>query len=289
MVDEHLAVQAVTRALELGVNVFDTADVYGLGHSEEVLSRALASQRHDVVIVTKFGVNWRLQPGDERATTFRDSSPNHVVEALENSLRRLRVDCIPVYLIHWPDRNTPFEETAAALQRCVAAGKVQNLGVSNFSAADIRSMHHMVPLAAAEFQYNLLDRRAEEDLLPTCQALGISALIHGPLAQGLLTGKYDSSASFTANDRRHRLPHFQTENLKTHLPTVERVKTVAASCAKKPSQVALRWLLENSSVAVAVTGARSPAQIEENIGAMGWQLSIQDYDYLTDGTENNAH
>lgn len=288
-VDEKLAMEAVAKALDLGVNVFDTADVYGLGHSEEVLARALASHRHDVVIVTKFGVNWRLDRENERAKVFYDSSPGRVMEAVENSLRRLRIDCIPLYLIHWPDYGTPFEQTTAALQKCIAAGKVRCLGVSNFSAWDIRAVHRMVPLAVAEFQYNLIDRRAEEDLLPTCQELGISTLIYGPLAQGLLTGKYDAHACFAANDRRHRLSHFQAENLTSHLQTVERVQTVTIAQAKRPSQVAIRWVLDNSSVSVAITGAKSPAQVEENLGALDWRLSVNDYQYLNDGTRNDAN
>ncbi len=283
LVDQDLAIAAVSRALELGINFFDTADVYGLGQSEQLLSKALGQRRHDVIIATKFGVNWKESNGCRRAKTFLDSTPYRVVEALENSLRRLRVDTIPLYLIHWPDPNTPLADTMEALMRCQEAGKIKYIGVSNFTSHQIREANQMVSLAAVQLQYNLIDHRAERELLPCCQELEISALAYGPLAQGLLTGKHGSDSRFGQDDRRHRLPHFQGNKLKEGLRIVGQLEKLGAKLQRSSTQVALRWVLEYPAISCAIVGAKLPAQIEHNVGALGWSLSPEDYEVLENG------
>jgi len=268
--DPAQAEAAVCRALELGVTVFDTADVYGLGRSEEVLSRALGPRRHDVAIVTKFGVAW--EKGGRRARTWRDASPGRVRAALEASLRRLRVDRIPLYLVHWPDPATPVEATMEALARCRERGLVEAVGVSNFTPELVRRAHAVLPLAAVELQYSLLDRGAEAGLLPLAGELGVAVLAYGPLAQGLLTGKYGPGARFAADDRRHRLGHFRGPALRRALEVVGRVCEAAERLGRTPAQVALRWVLDHPAVSCAIAGAKSPAQVEANAGAAGWRL-----------------
>jgi len=282
-VDTSLTIDAVARALELGINVFDTADVYGLGRSETVLSQALGSRRYDVVIISKFGVNWKENPEGGRARTYFNASPQRVVEALEDSLRRLRIDCIPLYLIHRPDPHTPISETMTALRRCQEAGKIKYVGVSNFSAQLIREAQSIFPLTAVEIQYSLIERRPEQDLLPCCQELGLSILAYGSLGQGLLTGKYGTDARFGQDDRRHRLPHFQRRNLQENLRIVARLRTISEYYHKSPAQVAVRWVLENSAVACAIVGAKNRTQVEDNVGAIGWQMGPNHWGYLTDG------
>jgi aryl-alcohol dehydrogenase-like predicted oxidoreductase len=274
------AERAVARSAELGVNVFDTADVYGLGRSEEVLSRALGARRHDVVIVTKFGVNWRTEPGSPRARTFFDATPGRVREALENSLRRLRIDRVPLYLVHWPDPDTPVEATMEALARCREEGKVAEVGVSNFPPALVERAHAVLPLAALELQYSLLDRAAEQDLLPLAGRLGIGVLAYGPLAQGMLSGKYGRASRFGADDRRHRLPHFAGERLEEAVAVVERLREEAERLGRTPAQLALRWVLEHPAVRCAIAGAKSPGQVEGNLGALGWEPPVGFRDVL---------
>jgi aryl-alcohol dehydrogenase-like predicted oxidoreductase len=282
-VDGDLAIAAVSRALELGVNFFDTADIYGLGRSERVLSRALGAQRYGVVIATKFGHNWEEDLSGGRARTFFDSSPRRVVEALEDSLRRLRLDCIPLYQVHWPDPNTPIADTMEALLRCQEAGKIKHVGVSNFPASLIREANQVMVLASVQLPYNIIDRRAEQEVLPCCEELGIGVLAYGSLAQGFLTGKYGPDARFGKDDRRHRLPHFQREKLKENLRIVERLKIVGQHYHKSPAQVAIRWILEHPTVTCAITGAKSPVQIEDNVGALGWRLTERDRRYVAAG------
>jgi aryl-alcohol dehydrogenase-like predicted oxidoreductase len=282
-VDEQQAIAAVHKALHLGVNFFDTADVYGLGRSEELLSKALGASRHEVVIASKVGVNWHVPPAGGRARTFLDSSRRRVVEALEGSLRRLRIDCLPLYLVHWPDPHTPLAETLEALLRCREAGKIKYIGVSNFPLQLIQEARQILDLAVVELQYSIIHRQIEWELLPYCQACKIGVLVYGPLSQGLLTGKYGSDAYFAANDRRSRLTYFQGQHLAENLKIVRRIGRVGKSYGKLPSQVAIRWVLENPAISCAITGAKSPAQIEENVGALGWHLSQKDRQYIVQG------
>jgi aryl-alcohol dehydrogenase-like predicted oxidoreductase len=282
-IDEQQVLNAVSHALDLGVNLFDTADVYGLGRSEEMLAQALGPRRHDVVIISKFGLNWTYAEDGGRARTFRDSSPRRVVEALENTLRRLRIDTLPIYLIHWPDPNTPVAETLEALARCQEEGKVGAVGVSNFPIELLREANTLHRLSVTELSYNIIDRKAETDVMPYCQEKHINLITYGPLAQGLLTGKYDISSYFEKNDRRHRLPHFHQDNLAENLHIVERLKEVGSLHQKTPAQVALQWVLSNPSVSCAIVGAKSPRQIEENVKALDIHLSPEDRDYIAHG------
>lgn len=282
-VDEQTAINAVARALELGVTMFDVADIYGLGKAERVLSQALGSRRHEVVIVSKFGINWQSDPAGGRARTFRDCSPARVVEALEQSLRRLQIDTMPLYLIHWPDPNTPIEATMEALLKCQQEGKIRHIGVSNFSLPLLQAANQTHPLAALELQYNLIERTADQEVLPYCREQEMSVLAYGPLAQGLLTGKYGLQTTFDTDDRRHRLPHFQGDNLTRHLQMVERLKVVARMHQKTPAQVALRWVLDQPGLSCVIVGAKSPIQIEMNVAASGWQLTPEDVDFIENG------
>ncbi|MDE2292132.1 MAG: aldo/keto reductase, partial [Elusimicrobia bacterium] len=238
-VDERAAMGAVQAALETGVSLFDTADVYGLGLSEERLSQALGARRHDAFIVTKFGLRWSIPPGGGRAEVSRDASPQRVVEALEGSLRRLRIDAVPLFLLHWPDPATPLEATMEALARCVSTGKVRGVGLSNFGSDGIQKAHALLPLTAVECEYSLVKREAETEVLPLCRRLGIGVLAYGPLAQGLLTGKYGAGSSFGRRDRRSRLPHFESAAVARSGPLLEGLRSAAERLGKTPAQVAL--------------------------------------------------
>jgi len=271
--------QAVCRAWDLGINGFDVADVYGLGEAETRLARCLGSRRREAVIITKFGVGWQAGAGLARALTFRDASPAHLRAALEGSLRRLKLDCLPLYLVHWPDPRVPVEETLAALQDCQRQGKIRYFGVSNYSGAELRRAAAAGTLAAVQGSFSLLDRRAEAEALPACRQHGLAYLAYGPLAQGLLSGKYGPCAQFPVTDRRAGSPAFRAARDRA-APVLSRLQAVADQIGRTPAQVALRWVLDHPGVACAIAGARTPAQAESNAQATGWTLEADRWEWL---------
>jgi len=280
-VDAGDVVAAVHTALDAGVNFFDTADVYGLGRSEEMLAKALGPRRRDVVIATKFGVNWRTNRSSGRALTFVDCSPRRVSEALEGSLQRLKIDCIPLYQIHWPDPKTPIGSTLEALTRCQKEGKIRYIGCSNFRLGVLVAAVGHCTVSSAQTLYSLIDRTAENDVLRFCKERNVGVLVYGALAHGLLTGKYMPGAEFPANDRRSRLPTFTPGGLADKYPVIKQLQYAAARYGVTPAQVAIRWVLENPAVSCVVTGVKTSRQIEENVGALGWQLSQEDRESIT--------
>lgn len=271
-VDEDQAVAAVRRALDLGVNFFDTADVYGLGRSEELLSRTLGKRRHDLVIASKFGVRW-----DSQGRTSKDISPRHLRQALEASLRRLRLDCIPLYYVHWPDGLTPIGETMAELARCRQEGKIRWIGLSNFSADQIREALAVTDVQALQVQFSLLSRAAVAELLPLAEKARITLVTWGSLAQGLLTGKFDAQSTFGHDDCRSRHEDFLGDRFRRNLEMVEALKRVAERFQTTPAQVALRWLLDTPGVGSVLFGAKSPAQVDDNLAATEWRLPDTEY------------
>lgn len=280
-VDAAAVQAAVAHAWDRGVTAFDVADVYGLGRAEAALAEALGPRRHDAVIITKFGINWRAGKGGARAETFKDASPAHAREAAEDSLRRLKIDTIPLYLVHWPDPRTPLEDTLGALEALKAAGKIRHYGLSNFPAAATAKPAGCSGPAAAEFAYSLInDGPAEKSLLAACRRQGTATLAYGVLAQGLLTGKYDVGATFAADDRRHRLGHFQQAAWDQNGPLLARLRQTAERYGKTMAQVAIRWVLDNPAVTCAIVGAKSTGQVDANLAAEGWRLAAADYDYL---------
>jgi aryl-alcohol dehydrogenase-like predicted oxidoreductase len=268
----------VERAVELGINVFDTADVYGLGESERTLAKALGPRRHEMFIVTKGGVRWELQPGEKRARTYFDLSPAYLRAALEDSLRRLDIESIPLYLLHAPDGNVPLEQSLEAVVNLKNAGKVRAIGLSNFPFADIQRADALTEIAAVELRYNLLERAPEAELFPWCRHRGIGVLAYGPLAEGLLAGKYSEKSRFDASDRRSRLPHFQADALRKNLGLVERVKRAAAGHSKTAAQIAVNWVLSRDAVTSAVVGVKNVQQLEEMAGSVGWEIDPQAFD-----------
>jgi len=266
-VDDSESLGAIRRALDLGINFFDTADVYGLGHSEEVLSRALGEERKRVVIATKFGV--RI---GENGRSYRDLSPDWLSKALEHSLRRLRLDCIPLYQIHHPASGISMEGTLEALDRYKDQGKIRYIGCSNFSVEELRLAQKGHRLESLQVAYNLVDRGIERDLLPYSKGLKMGVIAYSPLAQGLLSGKFDEKTKFSEDDMRSRSKYFADGNLEANLRVVRELRQIAQSLGKTPAQVAIRWLIEHPSVASAIPGVKTARQVEENVGGVGWSL-----------------
>ncbi len=276
-INDSTSIASIQRSLELGINFFDTADVYGFGHSETILSKALGAKRHDVVIATKFGVSW-----DSHGNTGRNSSALYIVDALEASLRRLRIDCIPLYQVHWPDPLTPLAETLAALAKCQQAGKVRYIGCSNFPEPLLREAASSGLVISAQMPYSMLSRDIENGYLALCDELGLGLLVYGVLAKGLLSGAYRSVEQFDATDKRGRDGNFQEDTLARNLLLIDQLRGIGAKYGKSPSQTAIRWILDNPTVSAALVGIIEPLHIEENVGALDWQLSVEDWKLLSD-------
>lgn len=261
-VDDTESVAAVRAAVDAGVTFFDTADVYGLGHSEELLSRALAEDRHRVTVATKFGVRIAAD-----GRVFRDVSPAWARSAVEASLRRLRLERIPLFYMHWPDGQTPIEDVVGALADLRNEGKIGAIGLSNVTAAEILRASRVAAISAVQVQYSLVDRSAAEALLQTTRRLAIPLITWGSLAQGLLTGKYDEQSVFPPTDRRSRYENFQQPKLTRNMQVVRRLQKVAATARATPGQVAIRWLLDQPGVAAVLFGAKTVSQVAENVHA----------------------
>lgn len=272
-------VKAVHRAIDLGINIFDTAPIYGLGHSEEVLGKTLGPRRKRVIIATKVGLAWKKAKTFEK---FTDSSPVNINKEIDESLKRLKTDYIDLYQIHWPDPNTPIEETMSAMERLKRAGKIRCIGCCNFSLELLRDSLKYGEIKTVQIPYNLIDREVEKDLLPFCRENGIGVLTYSSIAQGLLSGKYNQNTRFAPDDYRGKDKYFQGEAFLRNLAVLEKVKKVARKMNRSPVQVALRWVLENPSVTTALVGVKNIAQVEQNVVASDFALSEEDMKFLNE-------
>ena len=270
--DTKEARDAVRCALDVGISVFDTADVYGLGRGEEELSRALGSDRHEVTLVTKGGLRWGRGQTGARASTWRDSSRAHLSSAIEASLRRLRIDTIPLYLVHWPDRGVPLVETLECLEEARSAGKIQNYGLSNFSLSEVRDAARHVSPSAVEGPLSLLSTDDQLREMLAQRELGLDTLAYGALAQGLLTRKYGKDFVFDASDRRLRLGHFSPDAFERNAPLFEAVSKVASEVGRPAAQVAIRWVLESEAATCVIVGAKSKSQVLSNADSLQWSF-----------------
>ncbi len=279
-VSETGMIKAVFKALDKGINLFDTAPIYGLGHSEEVLGKALYEKRKDVVIATKVGLTWE---NGKYFKKFNDCSPQNINREIEASLKRLKTDYIDIYQIHWPDPDTPIEDTIASLEKLRVSGKIRMIGCCNFPLPLLKRALKAGRIDTVQVPYNLIDREVEKDLLPFCRDKNIAVLTYSPIARGLLTGKYDKNTRFGSDDHRGSSEdsYFSDKELQENLEVVKRVKSVAKRLNKTPAQVALRWLMENDCVTSAIFGAKNNAQLEENVAASDFTLSREDIGYLS--------
>jgi aryl-alcohol dehydrogenase-like predicted oxidoreductase len=276
-IDDTEAVAAIHRAIDLGVTLFYTAPTYGFGRSEELLGRALGARRKDVVLVSKTAISW----DPVTLTRKYDSRYSTIKRINEDSLRRLGTDYLDLLLIHWPDADTPLEETARALNELVAEGKTRFAGVSNFTAYELRELRRHAPICANQVGYNLFDRRWEREMFPAAQELGIGVMGYGPMAHGLLTGAITRDTVFDENDWRRSgvlfgQALFAPANLPRNLEVVERLKAVAARLDTTLPRLALAWVLRHPAVSVALSGCRTPAEVEENVRVLDVRLTDAD-------------
>jgi aryl-alcohol dehydrogenase-like predicted oxidoreductase len=261
--------RAIDRALDLGINFFDTADVYGLGLSEERLSQALGQRRHDLTIATKGGVSWSQPTPLVRARVTYDSSPQYIRTAVEQSLRRLRLDVLPIYYVHWPDPKTPIESTFSELEKLRVEGKIRSLGCSNYSAEQVAQACQAAAVEYVQLPINLLEGAPEADMIEVCARYKLRIVAYNVLAQGLLTGKYTESSRFPEDDRRSRLPLFQGLPYRDALVKAAQITKKAAAEKLTTGQYAIRWVLRQPRVASAIVGIKSVKQVDENVIASG--------------------
>jgi aryl-alcohol dehydrogenase-like predicted oxidoreductase len=266
----------VQRALDLGLTLFDTSDVYGAGHNESFLGAALRGRRDEAIVATKFGaVRFGDRPGYRT-----DGSPRHVVEACDASLARLGVDHVDLYYQHRMDPATPIEDTVGAMAGLVDAGKVRFLGLSECSAGTLRRAHAVHPISAVQVEYSLFARFAEHDLLPACRELGVGLVAYSPLGRGILTGTVSSLSGLTEADYRRVDPRYSAGALPQNLVLIEALRKCAASQGCTPGQLALAWLLHQGDDIVPIPGTKRRPHLEENLGAVEVQLSVADVDAL---------
>lgn len=277
--DDVISIKTIQLSLALGINWIDTAAVYGLGHGEEVVAKAVNGRRKEVFIASKCGLVW-----DERRRVRNNNRPESIRKECENSLRRLRTDYLDLYQIHWPDKNVPVEESWGEMVRLKEAGKVRYIGVSNFGMDLLQRCQAVHPVASLQPPYNMVQREVEKEILPWCREHGVGVVAYSPLLNGLLTGKFSREFLATLADddwRKARKQPFFTEPLFSRvLAFVEQIRLIADKYQKTPAQLAIAWVLMHPAVTSAIVGTRSVSQAEQNIGGAGWQMLNEDMERI---------
>lgn len=275
-IDVGEASAAVNAAIDRGITLFDTAEVYGPYHAEEILAKALGSRRKEIVLVTKVGFLY-----EEGKIVGRSSRYDYITESAEGCLRRLKTDWVDLLLIHWPDHNTPYDEPIRALEKLRESGKIRYYGVSNFAPAMMDVCQRVGQLTANQVGYHLFDRRVEKVVLDYCLEHGIGFMAYGTLGYGLLTGAFTQETTFVdwdwrSSGRAFNLPLFQREHFLKELRVVARLKELAARYGKSVAQLAIAWVLDNQAVTVALVGIRNVEELEEDVAAVDWKLTEED-------------
>ncbi|MGH0038496.1 MAG: aldo/keto reductase [Myxococcota bacterium] len=288
--DERDAVEAVRAALDAGINTIDTAPVYGCGRSEELVGRALLGRRDGVIVATKCGLRWDRSEGPVRFDTptpeggrvrvHYNLRPESLREECEQSLRRLGVDVIDLYQIHWPSPVDPLEDALDTLVRLREEGKVRWLGVSNFTASQLEVARGCEAVVAAQPPYSLVDRRSDAEVLPFCRAHDLGVIAYSPMGRGLLTGRVPADRRFATSDHRSEHPSFSDENRRRVARALERARPMAERHGVSLANLAVAWVLATPGVNAALVGARNVAQVTENARAAGVSLSPEEWSEL---------
>jgi len=282
--DDQESIDVIHRALDLEVNFFDTADVYGKGKNEELVGRALLGRRNQVVLATKFA-NIRDAAGNFAGISGR---PEYVKQACEASLRRLGTDSIDLYYQHRVDINVPIEETVGAMSRLVEAGKVRCLGLSEAAPETIRRAHKIWPISALQTEYSLWSRDPEDELFPLCRELGITFVPYSPLGRGFLTGRFKRPEDLEPGDWRRNNPRFQGENFQRNLDLVHRIEDMARTKGCKPAQLALAWVLAQGEDVVPIPGSSRRTNLEENLAALEISLTADELSRIDEAAPKGA-
>jgi aryl-alcohol dehydrogenase-like predicted oxidoreductase len=274
--DDAQSIDVVHRALDLGVNFLDSSDMYGFGHNEELLGRAIRGRRDQVVLATKFG---QVRTPEGRATV--NGRPEYVVQACDASLKRLGVDVIDLYYQHRIDPTVPIEDTVGAMKRLIDRGKVRYIGLCEAAPATVRRAHRVHPLSALQSEFSLLYRVEAEEMLPTLRELGISFVAYSPLGRSWLTGRVGSLGDIPADDRRRDHPRFQDAHFTKNLELVRRIEPIAKEKNCTPGQLALAWLLAQGPDIVPIPGTKRKERLEENLKAASVRLDARDAERIS--------
>jgi aryl-alcohol dehydrogenase-like predicted oxidoreductase len=275
--DDKESTATLNRALELGINFWDTADMYGMGHNEELISNVLAPNRDKVFIATKFGFRWR-----EDGTNYFDGSPAYLKTAVEKSLQRLKIETIDLYYAHRIDPKVPVEEMVGAMADLVKEGKVKYLGLSEASAPSIRKAHAVHPITALQSEYSLLTRDVEGEILDTVRELGITFVPYSPLARGLVTATVNDKDELAKDDFRRTLPRFDDNHWENNKNLVDDFAEFAASKNCTPAQLALAWVLAQGNDVIPIPGTKKRKYLEENAAAADITLTNDDLEDIED-------
>jgi len=282
--DDSESTAVIHRALELGINVLDSSDMYGWGQNEELLGRALRGRRDKAIVITKFGQVKNPAGGGNLV----NGRAEYVIEACDASLKRLGIDVIDLYFQHRVDPSVPIEETVSGLKRLVEQGKVRAIGLCEASASTVRRAHAVHPLAALQSEYSLLYRSEAEAVLPTCRELGITFVAYSPLGRSMLTGSVKTVADIPDGDRRRDHPRFQDENLAQNRVLVEKLEAMAQEKGCTVGQLVLAWLLAQGKDVVPIPGTKRRGRLDENIGALRVTLSPEDVKKISDAVPAGA-
>ncbi len=282
--DEAESIATIHRAIELGVTLLDTADMYGSGANEQLVGKAIADRRAQVVLATKFGV----LRGEDSSFRGINGSPEYVHQACDASLQRLGIDYIDLYYLHRVDPKVPIEETVGAMAELVQQGKVRYLGLSEAAPATIRRAASVHPISVLQTEYSLWSRDPEDEILPTIRELGIGFVAYSPLGRGFLSGTITSLDDFAADDYRRFSPRFQGENFEKNLQLVERVKEIAAQKGVTPGQLAIAWLLAQGDDIVPIPGTKRRTYLEENVVATTITFSKEELDRIDEVAPKNV-
>ncbi len=271
------SIQAIHRALELGINWIDTAAIYGLGHSEEIVGKALQGVAHRPYVFTKCSMRW-----NDKREIYRSLKAGSIQEEVENSLTRLRVDAIDLYQIHWPDPEDEIEEGWEAMARLQQQGLVRWLGVSNFSVEQMKRAQKIAPITSLQPPYSLLNRKVEDAILPFCEENNIGVINYSPMSSGMLTGKMTAERiqKMPQDDWRRKSPNFNEPKLSRNLKLVDLLREIGDAHSVEPGVVAIAWTLRQPAVTGAIVGARNAAQVEGTIAAVEFRLSPQEVDRI---------
>lgn len=270
--DDAESIRTIERALDLGIDLLDTADMYGVGRNEELVGQAIRHRRQDVFLATKFG-NVRARDG---AFLGINGRPEYVREACDASLQRLGVDHIDLYYQHRVDPATPIEETVGAMALLVEAGKVRYLGLSEAAPATLRRACAVHPIHALQTEYSLWSRDVEDEILPTCRDLGVAFVPYSPLGRGFLTGRFRTLDDLPADDYRRFSPRFQGENFDRNLAVVQRIEMLAKDKGCAPAQLALAWLLAQGDDIIPIPGTKRREYLEQNAGALAVDITPEE-------------
>ncbi|HWE04397.1 MAG TPA: aldo/keto reductase [Tepidisphaeraceae bacterium] len=281
--EEQESLDAIRASIDHGVTTIDTAAIYGMGYSEELVGKAIAGRRNKVVIATKCGMRWDAKEGSEPwpqkdrqgrdIVIYKNAKPASVAYECEKSLKRLDIEEIDLYQIHWPDSSTPVEDTMNAMVKLQKQGKIRAIGVSNYDVKWLKGAKKVAPVASLQPPYSLIQRKIEEDILPFCRENNIGVIVYSPLERGLLTGKVEPDRKFPPGDHRASHKYFTVENRERVLAALDKIRPIAERHRASFTQVAINWTVHEPGITAALVGARNAAQAEHNAKALAFTLT----------------